>query len=389
MALLTRTTWLLFFALWPVLALVCLWQRPTGASRVALRLVQLGLIAALGLLILNLGYGFQGTGRSIGEFRFVSRALAGEQGPTDGPGNRFRGTALQYVPVPLPADYVIGMDLQRRDFEGGWPFYLNGTWDRGGKWYFYLYALLLKVPLGAWGLFILAVVLLAFRRSATAWREELLVGLPAVAILVLVSSQTGLNYFRYALPVLPFALIVCSRCATLIASSSKCLGALVIALTLWVAVSGLRVFPHNLSYFNEAAGGPANAHRHLVDSNLDWGQDLLELKEWLDAHPDHGRLGLAHFHVIDPRVVGIEYELPPADPRPGLYAVSVHFVQGGSFIVPDGQGRRSLVPLRRYAYFQLFRPVAKAGYTLWIFELTGSEVNDVRRRMGLPGLPSQ
>ena len=43
------------------------------------------------------------------------------------------------------------------------------------------------------------------------------------------------------------------------------------------------VAPHYLAYFNELAGGPANGFKELVDSNLDWGQDLKNLKLWLDG----------------------------------------------------------------------------------------------------------
>ncbi|SFI64920.1 hypothetical protein SAMN05421753_11147 [Planctomicrobium piriforme] len=51
-----------------------------------------------------------------------------------------------------------------------------------------------------------------------------------------------------------------------------CLGATV-ASTLWV-------YPHQLAYFNEAAGGPKSGWRCLLGSNFDWGQDYLYLKRW-------------------------------------------------------------------------------------------------------------
>ncbi|MCZ7668397.1 MAG: hypothetical protein M5U34_14995 [Chloroflexi bacterium] len=47
--------------------------------------------------------------------------------------------------------------------------------------------------------------------------------------------------------------------------------------TLWIS-------PHFLSYFNRLAGGPDNGWRALVDSNIDWGQDLGSLKLWLDEN---------------------------------------------------------------------------------------------------------
>jgi hypothetical protein len=70
---------------------------------------------------------------------------------------------------------------------------------------------------------------------------------------------------------------------------------------LWSIASSLGVYPHSLSYFNELVGGPANGHAHLLDSNIDWGQDLLLLKEWLDAHPEASPLGLAanRQHIVN------------------------------------------------------------------------------------------
>jgi hypothetical protein len=45
--------------------------------------------------------------------------------------------------------------------------------------------------------------------------------------------------------------------------------------------STLSVYPHSIAYFNEASGGPENGHKHLLHSNLDWGQDLLIVRNWM------------------------------------------------------------------------------------------------------------
>ena len=45
--------------------------------------------------------------------------------------------------------------------------------------------------------------------------------------------------------------------------------------------STLTAYPHQLAYFNEAAGGPENGHKHLLGSNLDWGQDYLFVQDWM------------------------------------------------------------------------------------------------------------
>src|SRR5206468_11204129 len=76
------------------------------------------------------------------------------------------------------------------------------------------------------------------------------------------------------------------------------------------------VYPHYLAYFNELAGGPRNGYKRLVDSNLDWGQDLKGLKRWADekrldaTHP----LYLSYFGTADPRY----YQIPHIN-LPGGY----------------------------------------------------------------------
>jgi hypothetical protein len=412
---LTKFTLLALYGVWPVLWVLQRW-RPgwrDQAPRLAVQAGQAVLIGALSLLVLNVGYGFAGTCRPLGEFPFVSRTFAGP--PPDGQrhwpvgrsGNRFRQGGLGAVVVPLPADYVRGLDVQRRDFELEMPSYLAGEWRQQGWWYYYLYALAVKVPLGVWGLVLWGLARTVARGAPRAhWADEVALWLPAGVFLGLVSSQTGFNHhMRYVLPLFPFVIVSTSKLAYFLHPWRWPAGLGVAALLLWSAGSSLAVYPHSLSYFNEAAGGPDNGHAHLLDSNLDWGQDLLFLKGWLDRHPEARPLGLACYNLVDPSLVGIEYHLPPVGPpdplpgdpallrqfgpQPGYYALDVHFVQGGSFFAPDGQGGLAHVPAQRYAYFRSFRPIAKAGYSIFLYHITPEEADQVRQQMGLPTLRRQ
>ena len=93
----------------------------------------------------------------------------------------------------------------------------------------------------------------------------------------------------------------------------------------------MSVFPHSLSYFNEIAGGPLGGAEHLLHSNLDWGQDLVQLKAWLDDHPQARPLTLVYYGYFNPCYAGIDYISPgwahaPPDgstraPAPGWYAL--------------------------------------------------------------------
>jgi hypothetical protein len=300
------------------------------------------------------------------------------------------------IPVPLPAQYLLGIDRQKLDFELKLWSYLGGQWKQGGWWYYYLYALAIKVPLGTWLLIGLATWCCLFRKGYSAgWRDELVLLAPLFTILIFVSSQTGFSHhMRYVLPIFPFAFIWASKVFRSYELKHYKTFAVACAALLWSVVSSLSVYPHSLSYFNELVGGPKGGHWHLGNSNIDWGQDLLYLKKWLDAHPEAahsatGPLGVSYDNILDPSVVGIEYtkppvgptaieqELPPPEqqgPLPGWYAISVNHLHGRT---------------KEYEYFLEFEPVAMAGYSIYIYHLTPERVNPARRKLGLPAaIPS-
>jgi hypothetical protein len=357
--------------------------------------------------VINLGYEFQDTGKPLGQYVFGSRTLGGEA-PKDVsygvlPINRFKDHWYGAIPVPVPSEFLAGIDRQKVDFEQRLQSYLHGQWQRGGWWYYYLYGLAVKMPLGVLALVVWGLILtLIGHASSGRLVEECFVWLPVLTVLVLVSSQTGFNHhLRYVLPIFPFAFLGAGKLAHFFSRQRWKPGLLVLVLVLWSIIGTIRIHPHYLSYFNEAVGGPQHGYEHLVDSNIDWGQDLLFLKSWLDQHPEAHPLGLAYFNIIDPRVVGISFSLPPPGPgetnpvqdqfgpRPGYYALDVNFVCGASFPAIDGQGHSHFIFLHQYEYFQHFQPIAKAGYSIFIYHITLPEANAVRQQLGLPPLTAQ
>jgi 4-amino-4-deoxy-L-arabinose transferase-like glycosyltransferase len=436
---LTKFTLLVLYPVWILLWLIGVDKAPAETASRWPPLRQLVFQFVISLVLVNVGYGFEGSFRRLGDFSFCSRTLQAAHlittplNPENADSvkvshvvleNCFRGTWLEGLPVPLPEHYVLGIDFQRRDFETP-PMvsYLRGELRDHGWWYYYLYALLVKLPLGTLVLLFLAGALSFSSGWRRSWRTELAVYLPGTAVLVLVSSQTGFSHhLRYVLPAFPFFFLFVSRLGkafeTTLAAPGRtpdrsnhvgnlltrrgALRAIVVLCLTSNTVSTLYVYPHCLSYFNEAVGGPDNGGRHLINSNLDWGQDLFFLKHWLAAHPEAQPLGLAYFNFVDPAVEGIVYHLPPPGPRgpsrddtirlhlgplPGWYAISANFVYGMGFPIADGEGHRVIVEQGSYIYFQRFCPVAKAGYSLFIYHISPEEANAVRIEMGLPPLP--
>jgi 4-amino-4-deoxy-L-arabinose transferase-like glycosyltransferase len=425
-ALLSKYTLLVLLGVWPALA-VCssiAKRAAAGDSSLELRtpwtrsvatLAQWCSAALLAAIVINAGYAFDDTGTRLAEFRFESELFRAVQRLGEPAG-------LSGLPVPLPKYFLMGMDAQREDFERGLVSYLRGEFRHGGWWYYYLYAMLVKEPLGTWGITGLAVLSLLLRRRGTASGfDEWCVLLPGAAVLVLVSSQTGFNHhLRYVLPAFPFWYILAGRAVLLCSDSGPAespgrsaaepqarnsagaariaMAAIVLCLVANV-VSVLRIHPQHMSYFNELVGGPENGGKHLLDSNIDWGQNLFDLKAWLDEHPEARPLGLAYYGSVEPAVLGISYQVPPfgphddpsvppssLGPKPGYYAVSVNLLYGYGFPIPDGRFGTVRVPHGAYTYFQHFEPIGRAGYSMYLYHITSEQAERAREKLELPKL---
>lgn len=374
------------------------WRREAG-------MVASGLF--MSLLVTNIGYGFEGVMKPLGRYRFSSQLLRGSESLMRG--NRFESSAIGVIPVPLPANYVLGLDVQRADFENyGRQSYLRGRFQKRGWWYYYLYALAIKVPLGVWGLIGFA---LAWRRCEAGrnlqGRDELVLLLPAVTLLILVSSQTGFSeHLRYVLPIVPFVAIGVSQVACRGPKSDpkgsgsrhdgapvdsdarrtrpfqspkrrRLVGAALLAASV---TSSLWTFPHSLAYFNELVGGSRGGHAHLLGSNVDWGQDLRYLKAWLRNHPEATPLCLAYCGRIDPRLSGIQsYNAPQADSKrefpSGWYAISVNLLRGSAWYVPDGHGGTVSYGPGDLTPFLSQPPVAVVGASIHVYRIDHGNSN--------------
>jgi hypothetical protein len=293
---LSKTIWLILFGLWWFLWFAWRILTPKACLSSALQAnnskitspsaQQLLAIQALAIYLINLGYGFDGSGTLLKDFQFVSKSLSGREVSGD-PGNRFCDSFLGNVPMPVPSQYVLGIDLQKKDFEG-FPHqsYLCGKWSDHGWWYYYLYGLAVKVPCGTWLLFAVVLMLRLHGKSRPVpLRDELVLISPAIALLVLVSSQTAFSiHLRYVFPTLGLMLIFVGQAAKCISNTTPVKAGLVTSLLLYTVGSSLLAYPNHFAYFNEFVGGPKNGHRHLLGSSLDWGQGLIEAINWIQEH---------------------------------------------------------------------------------------------------------
>jgi len=143
---------------------------------------QFAALLLIAVWVINAGYLFDGSFKQLKDFRFMSGALTGTEIAKGKPtklGNRFADSWMGHIPVPLPKEFVQGIDTQKIDFERGIESYARGVWSDRGWWWYYGYVLLLREPLGIWGLLLLALfVSCVFCNANASWRDELTLLIP-------------------------------------------------------------------------------------------------------------------------------------------------------------------------------------------------------------------
>jgi hypothetical protein len=248
------------------------------------------------------------------------------------------------------------------------PAFLMGEHSETGWRHYFLVTFVLKTPLPLLALGLAALVLV--RRAGA--RRAAFVALPFLLYFAMAASRTINIGHRHLLPVYPYLFVAAGAAASALWRVERrrvVARAAVAVLAAWYAVGTLRVHPHYLAYFNEVIGGPANGYKYLVDSNLDWGQDLIGLRAYMERHAIP-RLKLLYFGTADPGYYGIAcdrlpgYQPPPPstlvrEVRPGdVVAVSATHLQG-LYLDPEVRALADQLRARR--------PVAVIGHTIFVY----------------------
>jgi 4-amino-4-deoxy-L-arabinose transferase-like glycosyltransferase len=264
---------------------------------------------------------------------------------------------LNFTGIRLPAGaYINGIVLHLHHTKViPRQFFLMGVVSMKTWWYFYIVGLLVKVPIAAIIFFCLG--LLDFRKKRFLnLVDGSFLAIPVIFIFLYFSFFVPVNRgLRYILPVFPFVFVFIGGAVSQ-QMKGKWMKAIIIALGLWYVVSSVRIFPHYLSYFNEFAGGPDNGYKYLVDSDLDWGQDLKGLKSYMEKR-NINKIKLDYFGYLDPKHYRIKHEKLKSLPTSGYVAVSATNLQNVYSDTPD------------YSYLRTLQPVDKIGYSIFIYSL--------------------
>ena len=342
-------------------------------------------------------------------------------------GYGFEVGAVSRLPFPLPAaTHLRIFQSLHEHYELGHPTFLMGRVSSHGWWWYFPAAFVLKTPLPililavvGCGLWVLSCGLRVegYTLSVTGYRtcfsrithhaSRITSGALALLLFPLLYAASSLFSsvnigYRHLLPLLPFLYVgigIASRkgelrIAThesrimihesrisndksrithfpLLLTSYSLLLTSYSLLLIWLITGTLSIAPHFLTFFNELAGGTRGGYRYLVDSNLDWGQNLWDLRQWMSEHgEDH--VYYAHYSPARLDVYGINATFLPPDPRagdfvpwnpePGLYAIGATVLQGP--YAPD---------VNTYAWFRGREPEGRLGNALWLYRVPARE----------------
>lgn len=421
-----KTTLILLYPIWPLLWFIYRMNeaRAIGWKQWRDEALMLASRMVIGLYVVNLGYLGSGSFIPLNEYSFSSSLFGGENRTqaisASTEKNRFHTSWLGHLPVPLPYDYVMGIDTQQRDFESfGRPSYLRGVFQEKGWWYYYAYAALVKTPLGTWCLISLA----AYGRclcpiSGKYWRDEMVLVVPAAVIFAVVSAKTGFSHhYRYVFPCLPLVMIWTSRQLAFARFENICTSptgplhssvCVMLSKAKWVASCGLTAtflvlsvgsslsqFPYSLSYFNESIGGLGNGADHLINSNIDWGQDLLHLEKWIHENAEGRKVYLAFDNYFNPFDLGIAQISPwPFEKSPregssigplqipeGYYAISINQLYEFPWPIYELDGTRYYLDTRPLIILRAMRYSLRVGNSIQIY--SSEEIRQAYRQIAV------
>jgi hypothetical protein len=264
--------------------------------------------------------------------------------------------------VLIPAgEYVEGFrELVRHNRQGQAAFFLGQVSTRGGWKFYYPTVILLKWPPIVLALSLTGIAIALRKKMRVPPDLWIMASFPAIYMAMAIFARFNIGD-RHVLPVYPFAILFAAAVWEW-ARSKPAAVAVLILLTALHAADTLRFAPGYLSYFTPFVR-PAESYRLLTDSNLDWGQGLLALRDYQRAHPGE-RIALSYFGSIDPRFYGVQSNELGSQHVASTIVVSATNLSGQFLTDPE-----------RYRWLLQNKPVAILDHSLYVFRL-GDGVGD-------------
>lgn len=151
--------------------------------------------------------------------------------------------------------------------------YLNGQIKFTGWWYYFLLVLWYKLTIPSLLLIGLSIIFYIYSKHSkiNSFLDEFLIAFPLLLFLGFSFTSHIDIGIRHILPVLPFLFLFASRLGE---TTNFILKPIVAGLVILHVAFGILAYPNFIAYFNQIAGGPKGGINHLIDSNLDWNQNM-------------------------------------------------------------------------------------------------------------------
>ena len=285
-------------------------------------------------------------------------------------------------PVIRPfAQYGLGvLMIFQRNMGGNQTYFLGNMYNKAVKSYFPI-VYTLKEPIPFLILFVMAVVgFFVYAHSRERHLKEWLrnhfaeTAIFSWALLYWATSiNSNLNIgIRHLIPVYGgTAILVAGQLSVLYkhVKQKRAYIAFVGVMCAWLLAETLMIFPYYLTYFNQLAGGPAGGHRYVVDSNLDWGQDLKRLADWVNVN-NIQKISLDYFgwadqtYYLGNKLIWI---------RNGQYKNVVDFLRdnpsGGYLAVSATYYQQSIVSDKNYLWLTKHQPLTVIGNSIFVWHI--------------------
>ena len=258
----------------------------------------------------------------------------------------------------IPAgEYVEGLRNVMRHNRRGQPAFFLGHVSPTGGWRFYFPAVIaLKWPTFVLALLLVSLGLIAAGRIHLPRPVWIMAAFPTVYFLVSLFARFDIGE-RHILPIYPFALLFIAGLWRVAANRRTIKVLLLLAIALQLADS-LRYAPDYLSYFSPFVR-PSSTYHLLTDSNLDWGQGLLALRDYQHSHPQE-QISLAYFGSMDPEMYGVHvHRLAEGERATGTVVVSATDLSGQYLKDPNA-----------YQWVLAYPRIAILDHTLYVFRVS-------------------
>ena len=258
-----------------------------------------------------------------------------------------------FRPILIPRDFFKAVALLLGTADAGHNGYLFGQWSTDGWWYYYPVAFALKTPIAL--LVLMSGALIILLRQIRTQRVEQLVPWIAAAIFFALAMHNKMDIgVRHLLPVYGLLSVAVASQLTPLRGPVKVATLIGVA---WLAVVSIRARPFYIEYFNGFAGGGRNGYKYLLDSNLDWGQDVKRLKQYL-VKRNVNHFYLAYFGVEKALTYyGIQYTT--------VEATEARTLQPGTLVIS------AMVLMQpEWAWLrEQHQPIDRVGYTLFVYKI--------------------